>query len=110
MRNPKALCLHCNYRKPSSGKRGLCQKCYVDPNIRKYYPKQANQYRLVAPEESEYDPTEEQLEAMIQEMLPTMPGGKPEGCQAYLKRIQWNLPVFRDERRRFGLVKRHKGD
>lgn len=32
------LCRHCDTRKASQARRGLCQRCGMDPDIRKLYP------------------------------------------------------------------------
>lgn len=37
----KPLCQHCNRRKASSGKRGLCHRCYFEPGVRQRYTIQA---------------------------------------------------------------------
>lgn len=59
-------CRHCLWRKMASGKRGLCVACYVVPSIRELYEPE-----YMHDDTSEL--TEEELEQMIAEQLPTMP-------------------------------------
>jgi hypothetical protein len=89
------LCLHCNVRK-GCRPRGLCPKCFDDVEIRCLYQLR-NGSRDVKPAK---EPTMQELDAMIAERLPTMPGGKPEGHKAAQRRLQWRLPIFRNDRRR----------
>ncbi len=86
----KPLCRHCT-KSVSNRPRGLCWGCYEVRGIRNLYKAQSSGCDKEALAEAD-DMTEEQLDQMIAEQMPTMPGGKPEGMP---KRRQWTLPICR---------------
>jgi hypothetical protein len=68
------LCRHCNERHVNAA-RGMCSRCYFDPVIRAMYPSRMNfqkQHRS-----STETMTMAELDAIIAEQLPTMPGFDP---------------------------------
>lgn len=98
----RPLCNHCHLRSQRRGSRGLCTKCYLNVSVRK----QHTPHHFTANGKNECDVTMEELEQMITEQLPTMPGGKPEGWKAAQERLRWHLPVFKRDRRRNGVKTR----
>lgn len=64
------LCVHCQ-KKKASRPRQLCWHCYYDKDIQQQYPV-VSKYAGTIHKEG-HEPTEEELEQMIAEQLPTMP-------------------------------------
>jgi len=81
---PLIICRHCHEEKKRYG-RGLCNECYKDPEIRAKYA------RLKESANIDHEPTDEEVEAMIAERLPTMPG-----CSR--KRRRPGIRIFHDPR------------
>lgn len=74
----RPVCRHCKLKQSLAGKRGLCWACYFNPDIRKHYRclPSGRPSKLVDCLNDRSDAmTEEQLDAMIEEQRPTMPGG-----------------------------------
>lgn len=55
--------------------RGLCHTCYENPAIRVLYPKKKVGRKAGFKFADWHEPTEEELNALIAEQLPTMPKG-----------------------------------
>ena len=68
----RPVCKHCQ-KHVGTRPRGLCHRCYLDVTIRKSYPPLSVMGTYAADYE-EREPTEEEVEKMIAEQLPTMPG------------------------------------
>lgn len=60
-------CRHCQRRKATHRRRGLCWTCRLDPSIRELYPQTESKYTPRG------EPTEEELERCIAEQIGTMP-------------------------------------
>lgn len=69
-------CRHCR-RERGEYSRKLCSDCFHDPDILKLYPAKirTESYKTWP---RGYEPTMEEVEAMIAEQLPTMPAWGPE--------------------------------
>lgn len=62
---PMALCRHCT-RRVANKPRGLCKRCYQTPTVRNLYP--------VNPKYMDRgEPTEAELEAMVEEQMQCLP-------------------------------------
>lgn len=69
------LCRHCNERHADQS-RGLCSRCYNKPAIKVLYPPLAKSNKRQQAATSD-DMTMAELDAIIAEQLPTMPGFDP---------------------------------
>jgi len=70
-------CLHCGVRKAKA--RGLCEHCYENREIRAQYPTLYPGNYCAGGNE----PTEEELDVLIAERLPTMPPAPKTGPDAH---------------------------
>ena len=61
------VCVHCGVKKTIQA-RGLCRFCWNRPRIREMYP-------VIMDTAPRAEPTEEELETMIQEQLKSLPAG-----------------------------------
>lgn len=71
--NAAAPCRHCG-RQAKYRRRGLCYRCLHTPEISRYYPSESK-YAPKCAAESEPDAAE--VERIVAEQLPTMPGKTP---------------------------------
>lgn len=91
----QGLCRHCSKKKVNRP-RGLCWTCWHDPAVRFLYPVgSANPATAryvpktrggLGREAVDDEPTEEELDAMIAEQLPTMPPASPEELSGFYYR------------------------
>ena len=84
----KKNCRHCGL-KPICRPRQLCWKCFYTLSVRALYRAKVNDKTDRDRYEVNDDPTEEELEQMIAEQLPTMPD-----CHT-AKFGHWTLPVIK---------------
>ena len=91
----RPMCVHCG-RGRGTRPRDLCSKCFNDLTVRECYKTRDGR----RPSNKNNEPTAEEIEVMIAEQLPTMPGGRPEGWEAERERLRWKMPVFKCNRRR----------
>lgn len=97
-RKAKGPCRHCKKR-PSSRPRGLCAVCYANPTLRRSYS-MLHKY----PQADEFERTDTmtnaELDALIAEQLPTMPGPRYHEPKSH-----WTVPMFHSRSRRMSTIR-----
>lgn len=97
MSAPLQPCIHCKKRKQQPGRRDLCSVCYKNSLIRMQYPKR--QWQRMPEYIDRDEPTEEELDKMIAERLPTMPRKTIEEMledREYTTRMEpYRIPIIR---------------
>lgn len=67
-------CVHCGLRRGQPRRRGLCERCYGDKDVRRLYRRADGRY-------DQCEPTEAELERMIAEQMANLPAWWPKDGQ-----------------------------